>query len=182
MNKFEGLVYRTTVNWLGVVPLEDKPYTYLEIGALHGANVVSFCESYGIHKDTKVYVIDPFADYAEYREYEGQQEKNHEIFLKNTEKYKDKINIIRDYSHKILPELPDDFFHIAYIDGNHKADYVLEDAVMSFRKLKNGGWLIFDDADWLDDVRRAIDAFCYAFHERIQIYGEKNSQYFVKKI
>jgi hypothetical protein len=33
---------------------------------------------------------------------------------------------------------------IIYIDGNHGPEYVLEDADLSFRKLKNG-IMIFDD-------------------------------------
>jgi hypothetical protein len=182
MNKFEGVCYRTCTNWFDVIPMEDKPYTYLEIGALHGANVVSFCESYGIHKDTKVYVIDPFAEYLEYNEYKNKQQDNYQIFLKNIEPYKEKITFIKEYSHLTLPELPDNYFDLIYVDANHEALFVLEDMVMSFRKLKRFGIMIMDDSDWIDTVRRGIDAFLHAFDKKVKVLREQNSQMFIQKL
>jgi len=41
--------------------------------------------------------------------------------------------------------LPDEKFDMIYIDGDHNACGVLEDAVMAWRHLKKGGMLLFDD-------------------------------------
>jgi hypothetical protein len=58
---FEGTTFRLSSNWNSLVPLDykNKPIKYLEIGAYHGANVISVAESYGMHPDSKLYCIDP---------------------------------------------------------------------------------------------------------------------------
>jgi predicted O-methyltransferase YrrM len=95
-----------------------------------------------------------------------------------------KMVIFRNYSHKILPQLEDSFFDIIYIDGNHEPEYVLEDAVLSFRKLKVGGFLIFDDYIWgnPDETQRGIDMFLSGYHKRIEVLGLQHNQMFVKKL
>jgi predicted O-methyltransferase YrrM len=96
---------------------------------------------------------------------------------------KDKITVHRGYSNAEIIKLDDDFFDIIYIDGNHEPEYVLEDAVLSFRKLKKDGIMIFDDYGWggPDLTQRGIDAFMSGYHKRIQRLGERNSQVFIRK-
>ena len=76
-----------------------------------------------------------------------------------------------------------DFFDIIYIDGNHEPEYVLEDGVLSFRKLKVGRIMIFDDYEWggPDLTQRGIDAFLSGYHKRISVLGLIESQVFIKK-
>lgn len=97
---------------------------------------------------------------------------------------KDKIVIQRGFSNIEVPKFADDFFDMIYIDGNHEPDYVLEDAVLSFRKLKVGGVMIFDDYGWggPDETQRGIDGFLNGYHKRIKNLGELNSQVFVVKL
>jgi len=94
-----------------------------------------------------------------------------------------KITTIRGYSNIEVPKFEDDFFDIIYIDGNHEPEYVLEDAVLSFRKLKKGGIMVFDDYGWggPDLTQRGIDAFIRGYHKRIHVLGLKNTQVFVRK-
>lgn len=73
----------------------------------------------------------------------------------------------------------DKFFDIIYIDGNHEPEYVMEDAVLSFRKLKEGGIMIFDDYGW---TQRGIDGFMRGYYKKIQIIGEFCTQVFIKKL
>ena len=79
--------------------------------------------------------------------------------------------------------MEDNFFDIIYIDGNHEPEYVLEDAVLSFRKLKNNGIMIFDDYGWggPDLTQKGIDGFLSGYHKRITKLGEKQSQIFIRK-
>jgi predicted O-methyltransferase YrrM len=97
---------------------------------------------------------------------------------------KDKIIVNRGYSNVKILDYEDQFFDIIYIDGNHEPEYVLEDAVLSFRKLKVNGILIFDDYGWggPDLTKRGIDGFLNGYHKRIEILGELNTQVFIKKI
>ena len=50
-------------------------------------------------------------------------------------KFKDEFKMILQVCWR-QPKFKDEFFDIIYIDGNHEPEYVLEDAVLSFRKLK----------------------------------------------
>ena len=45
--------------------------------------------------------------------------------------------------------------------------------MLSFRKLKRGGFLVFDDYGWgsADLTQRGIDAFLAAYRDRIELVG-----------
>ena len=183
---FEGVSYRMSDCWLDIVPIPDHPIRYLEIGTFYGANLFSVGRSYASHPDSRMYCIDPWVDYEDYSEYKGRQESVYETFTRNLENsgQKEKITVVRGFSHTEIPKFEDDSFDIVYIDGNHEPEYVLEDAVLAVRKLKVGGYLIFDDYGWggPDLTQRGIDAFCSAYHTRISdIRPIANTQLFAKK-
>ena len=189
LNNFVGTQYRLADNWFDNVNLNnynDKPIKYLEIGAFYGANVLSVANTYGLHSESKLYCIDPWADYNEYPEYKNQQSSIYNSFISNVENsgVKDKIIITRGYSNVEIPKFEDEFFDLIYIDGNHEPEYVLEDAVLSFRKLKPNGIMIFDDYGWggPDLTQKGIDGFINGYHKRIEYLGEKATQIFIKKL
>ncbi len=190
---FQGLCWRLATEWADILsPAHMKqfhPFNYLEIGALHGANLISFYRTYGGQEENKndtYTIIDPFEDYGDYPEYQGEQQTNYNTFVHNIELAKlphDQIIFYRDYSHRILPTLVDDTYHIIYIDGNHMPHAVLEDAVLCWRKLLRGGLLIFDDYGWggPDCTQRGIDAFVHGYRDQIEKHFAYNGQYFIKK-
>jgi hypothetical protein len=190
--EFLGKWFRLPDEWKRFLDLNDyqsKPIRYLEIGVFCGANLFCVAESFGLHKDSQLHGIDPWIDYEEYPEYKNMQDGIFSIFCKNIENFpnRQKIKTYRDFSHKVLPHLEDNFYDIIYIDGNHEADYVMEDAVMSFRKLKVGGVLIFDDYGWggPDLTQRGIDAFMLGYRDRLEKIGEDGQgckQIFLKKL
>lgn len=186
---FTGEHYRLADNWKSLIDINnynDIPINYLEIGTFYGANLLSVADLYGGHNDSKLYCIDPWEDYEDYPEYKNQQHSIYKTFLDNIENSgaKDKIIINRGYSNIEIPKFQDDFFDIIYIDGNHEPEYVLEDAVLSFRKLKKNGIMIFDDYGWggPDLTKKGIDAFLNGYHKRIKVLGLKNTQVFITKI
>jgi hypothetical protein len=188
INNFEGIYYRLANNWFQNLNIDDYkniPIKYLEIGTFYGANLISVAKSYGLHNDSKLYCIDPWEDYEDYPEYKTEQPTIYNTFLKNIENsgYKNKIIVNRGYSNREVLKFEDDFFDIIYIDGNHEPEYVLEDAVLCFRKLKKNGIMIFDDYDWggPDLTQRGIDAFLHGFCKRITVLGLYNGQVFIKK-
>jgi len=183
---FEGCSYRMADCWFNSVPIPTHPIRYLEIGTFYGANLFSVGRSYAAHPESKMYCIDPWIDYADYPEYKHQQETVYDTFMRNLETsgQKEKITVIRGFSHTEIPKFEDDFFDIVYIDGNHEPEYVLEDAVLAFRKLKVGGYMIFDDYGWggPDLTQRGIDGFLSAYHKRISpSHPCINTQVFVTK-
>ena len=186
---FNGINYRLANNWLTTLDLneyKDRPIHYLEIGTFYGANLLTVDKTYAQHPDSKLYCIDPWEDYADYPEYKGEHTNIYDTFIDNVEnaEIKDKLTILRGYSNVKVPTLEDDFFDIIYIDGNHEPEYVLEDAVLSFRKLKKGGIMIFDDYGWggPDLTQRGIDGFLSGYHKRILNLGTVESQVFIKKL
>ena len=187
--EFQGTVIRLADAWYNFVDcneMSNKPIKYAEVGTFYGANLFSVANSYGSHKDSELYAIDPWIDYNEYPEYKNEQNKIYETFLNNLNSFKDnsKIKVKRGFSHEQLCLLPDNSFDIIYIDGNHEPEYVLEDAVLSFRKLKPNGYLIFDDYGWggPDLTQKGIDAFLNGYYKRIKFIGEAYSQVFLQKL
>lgn len=189
LSNFAGVQYRLANNWFSMININEynnKPINYLEIGTFYGANLISVAKSYGLHNDSKLYCIDPWEDYEEYPEYKNQQASIYNTFVINVENSgeKNKIVVNRGYSNAEILKFQDNFFDIIYIDGNHEPEYVLEDAVLSFRKLKKNGIMIFDDYGWggPDLTQRGIDGFLSGFHKRIVKLGTINSQVFIKKL
>ena len=183
---FKGVAYRLANNWFPyVTPDPNKPIRYAEVGAFYGANMVSVAETYGLHPESTLIAIDPWTDYVDYPEYKGEQMTIYNAFTQNMEDcgLKERVSVMRGYSHEVLPTLEDDSFDIIYIDGNHEPEYVLEDAVLAFRKLKVGGRLIFDDYGWggPDLTKRGIDGFLNGYRKRIIVLGQRESQVFVQK-
>lgn len=186
---FTGEKYRLADNWYQHIPLEEytnRPINYLEIGTFYGGNLLSVVQTYASHTYSKLFCIDPWVDYEDYPEYRGQQQHIFNSFLDNIERsgQKDKIIICRGYSNDVIPKLQDNFFDIIYIDGNHEPEYVLEDAVLSFRKLKKNGIMIFDDYGWggPELTQKGIDSFLSGYHKKIKFLGEHNTQIFIQKI
>lgn len=189
LNNFVGIKYRLADNWFNHIDInnyKDKKINYLEIGTFFGANILSVANTYGLHNDSRLYCIDPWEDYDDYNEYKNQVSIIYNYFIYNItySGIKDKIITKRGYSNIEIPKLQDEFFDIIYIDGNHEPEYVLEDAVLSFRKLKKNGIMIFDDYGWggPDLTKKGIDGFLSGYHKRIIYLGERESQVFIKKI
>jgi len=169
--------------WSLVIPIENKPINYLEIGTLHGRNLIKVANSYCNHPNSKLYCIDPWFDYDGYSEYKNQQETSWKIFNENidTAKIRNKVEIHRDLSENVVPTLPNDYFDIIFIDGNHETEYVYKDGVMSFDKLKSGGYMIFDDyfyvkSNW-PETRIGVNNFIETYKDKIEIITLANSFY-----
>lgn len=184
---YRGPVFRLANNWFSFIPVQnDTPTRYAEIGAHSGLNLISVAKTYGNHPDSKLVAIDPWIDYDEYPEYKGKQDTIYEDFCSNIEAagVSNKIEVRRGFSHNVLPTLEDNSLDIIFIDGNHEPEFVLEDAVLAFRKIRIGGYLIFDDYGWggPDLTKRGIDAFLGGYHKRIHILGMRDSQVFVRRL
>lgn len=85
-------------------------------------------------------------------------------FDENTGCYRDRIEKIVSRSVPALDKLGRDgrLFDLIYVDGAHGCDEVLADSILSWRLLKPGGILIWDDYGWhesADAPKAAIDAF-----------------------
>jgi len=187
LDNFNGTQYRIAHNWFSYVDLnnyKNRPINYLEVGVYYGANLLSVAKSYGSHKDSKLYCIDPWEDYEEYFEYKNKQNTIYDTFINNVENSgsKEKIIINRGYSTTEIPKFNDNFFDIIYVDANHEEQFVLQDAMLSFKKLKIGGIMIFDDYNdcWMG-TKKAINTFFNLYKNNITWLGYKDTQVFIRK-
>ena len=149
-------------------PFKGKPVNYLEIGAFEGRSVIWMLENILIHPESKVTAIDIFDGDIKERYYKN-------IKLSGRE-----VTTIENYSQLALRELPFYSFDIIYIDGSHAKKDVLEDAVLSWRLIKDGGILIFDDYRYAgcfteefgekkDFPKPAVDAFTQCFDDQFEV-------------
>lgn len=181
-----GEKYGDCENWKPFIPIINKDIKYLEIGVYYGHNFLSVLHTYCTDKNSELHAIDPYSN-EHYNHYSHLTNKGDEIynsFLTNVlnSGVDNKINIYRGYSFEKIPTLSDNYFDIIYIDGCHEPESVMEDAVLSFRKLKNDGYIIFDDYFWSEKTTKSIDSFISAYENRIKILGTNFGQMFIQKI
>ena len=134
--------------WKDVLIDLDTTYVinYIEIGSLHGGSLLHFHNTFGQH--VRSISIDPFSSCDNYIDYnEHEHEKNFEIYKINTEQLGNKNIHIRKPSFDVLPLLKDNFYDVVYVDGNYNLSNLLEDCVLSYRKLKPNGYLIINNID-----------------------------------
>ena len=149
---------------------------FLEIGVYEGMATVWLLENILTDKTSKITTIDTFT-----KNPDGLYER----FIDNIEPYKDKISVIKGESQTELRHIDEEFDFI-YIDGSHFAKDVLEDAVLSFRLLKTGGIMIFDDYDWNyypdqhKNPKLGIDAFLQVFEQQFRVL-HKSYQVVIEK-
>ena len=168
-------------------PFKGKPgVNYLEIGVFEGRSLIWMLENILTDPTARVTGVDIF-DQSTYNYKDN--------YFKNVEKSgaADKVTMIQDFSQVALRGLPLGSFDIIYIDGSHAKDDVLEDAVLSWRLLKEGGVLIFDDYTWaghsfnrtsvdpVESPKVAIDPFVQCFGEHLEVI-HNSRQLIVKKL
>jgi predicted O-methyltransferase YrrM len=151
----------------------------LEIGSFEGRSTVWLLENILTHETARIDCIDTFEGSVEHVQMGVNLDNLLGRFLSNTEPYASKVKCFKGRSQE---RLRNDFggayqnpYDFIYIDGSHKAADVLEDAVLSFRLLKVGGLIIFDDYMWngggpteFDNPRRGVEAFYYAYQNQLE--------------
>lgn len=127
----------------------------LEIGSFEGRSTVWLLENILTHPTARIDCVDTFEGSAEHVLMDLDLVGLLKRFLSNTEPYREKVSVFRGASQHVLRDGWRELgpYDVIYIDGSHKTADVLEDAVLSFRLLKVGGLMIFDDYAWNGAVR-----------------------------
>lgn len=125
------------------------PKTVIEIGLFEGNT--TFNLSYFLADNNPEYLhyaIDPFDESDDLPDSEIVRAKS--LFLENLNSYefKDNIEYMNEYSTPALISLLQRNVKadLIYIDGDHRASTVLDDLVLSFQLLKQGGIILCDDS------------------------------------
>jgi predicted O-methyltransferase YrrM len=161
-------------NW-GALFAEFKGHAVagLEVGTFEGKGAAWFLDTILTHPESRLTCIDTFEGSMEHSE----QEKNalYNRCASNLSPYPN-VTIVKGSSHDVLRTMTDRF-HFIYIDGDHRAKSVLEDAVLAFRLLHYGGLMMFDDYLWqdprwpspVDAPKLGIDAFLGVYSGRYSV-------------
>lgn len=93
----------------------------------------------------------------------------------------------KGFSWDILGKLTAESYHCIYIDGSHRAHHALQDGVLSWPLLREGGILIFDDYELpalygvgypkpgIDAFLTIFGEFCTLLHRGFQVILRKES-------
>lgn len=174
---FHGLCsYLAHLDWIHVIPVTDKPINYLEIGVLHGANLISVASSYAQHPKSQIHAIDSFCSYSAYKAHESGNYDNPDLitFKYNMKRFNFSFTLLRGYSHRVVCKLSQSYDMI-YVDGNPLENYVYNDMINAWRKLKNGGWMIVNTVHI-----RAIEEFTLSYLNGFRVPSFQ-SLYFIYK-
>lgn len=153
--------------------LRGKPnLNFLEIGSFEGRSAIWLLENILTHAESHLTCVDTWEGSVEHKGTNLDLATIESNFDHNIQAsgFSPKVTKMKAFSHAALRQLPFSSFDFIYIDGSHKASNVLEDVVLSWRLLKTGGIVIFDDYVWepqyseLESPKIAVDSFlrCYA--------------------
>jgi len=176
-----------TNNWFEITAIKNfekyvlplAPKNALEIGCYEGRATVWLLEN------TKAIltVIDTFEGSKEH----GDESTLFDRFSENVKPYVEMVDVLKGTSQdKLRLLIPEETYDFIYIDGAHYAMNALEDAVLAFPLLKQGGIMIFDDYTWgvgmpfYDIPAPGIDAFLTVYGNQIKVL-EQNSQVILLK-
>lgn len=169
-NAISGSIQRC---YSGGIP--DRPLIALEIGAFEGRGSLIIADMLCKHPDSKLICVDPWDDeyvtgFEKFKDLNGYFKGQFARFSENT-RANPKIRPIRGTSDAIVPTLtePIDF---AYIDGDHSPEQVYKDGCMTFEKLAPGGYMVFDDYEWVHNgvrCRDGVDRFTREYKDKIRV-------------
>jgi predicted O-methyltransferase YrrM len=150
---------------------------FLELGPFEGRATVWMLENILTAPSSKIVCVDTFEGSDEHKAMGVDTNNLFNNFKENTKQYQDKIILTQGRSQEVIRKefYRPDLFDFIYIDASHRAPDVLEDAVLSFRLLKKGGVMIFDDYEWkynndpIESPRLAIDAFLSIFAKEYKL-------------
>ena len=148
-------------------------FQVVEIGSFQGMSACWLLDNILTHPTAKITCIDLYFQ---------------EHFKGNIAKTKaaERVISLEGYSQELLVTLAAEFYDISYVDGCHKPTSALQDAILSWRLVKVGGLMIFDDYEFTfpdspeDDTKIGIDVFLEMFGSQLEIV-HKGYQLIVRK-
>jgi tetratricopeptide (TPR) repeat protein len=148
-------------------------FQVVEIGSFQGMSACWLLDNILTHPTAKITCIDLYFQ---------------EHFKGNIAKtgVADQVIALEGYSQDLLVNLTSEYYDLAYVDGCHKPTSALQDAILSWRLVKLGGLMIFDDYEFTfpdspeQDTKIGINVFLEMFASQLEVV-HKGYQLIVKK-
>lgn len=189
-NWFDGIKASTNFENMLAEYRDKDNLLFLEIGSFTGDSAVYMLENILTSNSSRLVCVDTWAGSLEHA---GELKEKftmgavEEKFDKRIEPFKHKVNKNKATSQEWLLNNRSQSFDFIYIDGDHTANTVLSDAVLSWDLLKVGGIMAFNDYEWTHPdgdafaPRVAIDSFLNVFNPYIEILN-RGWQIWIRKI
>lgn len=145
---------------------QTHPQVCVEIGVFGGSSIYPTAKALSYRQSGVVYAIDPWSNEECTQGYElgdpnyewwskVDLEKIYSRFLAMLTKYNlnNYCTVMRMTSIDACHHFLDDSIDILHIDGNHSEDSALQDAQLFLPKVKRGGFIWFDDANWTSTTK-----------------------------
>ena len=167
------------------------PIQALEIGSWQGGSATWMLDKIISRRGGQLTCIDPFEGSSEHvgiMSSLGNTLEN--IFDENIARtgHGNLLRKLVGYGQDILPRLAGEKFDFIYIDGAHEAKFVIQDAVLCWGLLKQGGYMLFDDLNFFlfmdhpeQNTARATDFFLSVMAEDLEVL-ESQGQLFVRRV
>lgn len=131
-----------------------------------------------------LYCIDPWITYDNYEVTLGRNKKGKDFnrlyeAAKNTLKEFNNVKIIKEFSSNAVLKFDDYSLDFVFIDGNHAYEYVLQDIMMWYTKIKNGG--IISGHDYGKERFGVTEAVNEFFGKNNIKVGNKNTVWYCQK-
>jgi predicted O-methyltransferase YrrM len=185
--------------WDILIP-QVNPSRVLEVGSYEGASTCYLIDRLSSTGELSIHCVDTWGGGIEHQSID--MEEVEKRFIANTriaiDNAKHTVNLTthRGYSDIELSKLISNgfcnTFDFIYVDGSHQAPDVICDAILSFKLLKVGGVIAFDDYLWaenptptIDPLRcpkSAIDAFTNLYCRKVKIIQAMIGQLYVQKV
>ncbi len=119
-----------------------------EIGSYHGRSTIALALGLRAGGGGRVFAIDPQAN----------EPDQNDRFLANIARtgVADLVEPIRAFSHEARDRFRDGSVDVLFVDGPHKYGSVVQDISEWTSALKEGSTIAFNDAFWIQGVRKAI--------------------------
>ena len=180
------------------------PSRVLEIGSFEGASACFLVDEIASNRPLELHCIDTWEGGIEHSEGRSAAtdmpsvqlrfDRNIQI-AKSHAVHRLDLHVHKSYSDialaRLLTQGKAGYFDFIYVDGSHTAPDVLTDAVLSFKLLKKGGVICFDDYYWsepdlreIDPIRCpkiSVDAFTNIFCRQLKVIMGGGTQVFCRK-
>ena len=156
----------------------NKELVGAEIGVDLGRNAKTMLSILPINK---LYLIDPYSYYDEYKNIYNTQDDYNKCETKAREllkSFNNKIEFIKSFSEDAKDSIPDNLDFV-YIDGNHNYSFVKKDIELYWSKVKDGGVLGGHDfnANHFDVVRAVLE---FTDKNNLELMGQSNDWWVIK--
>lgn len=141
--------------------LEVRPKICVEIGVFGGSSIYPTACALSFTNGGIVYAIDPWSTEECLKGYTpGDPNYNWWGMIDQEKIYQDFLNMLRHFrvanyckamrsnAAMALSTFADNSIDILHVDGNHTEDSAFKDVTMYLPKVKKGGYIWFDDANW----------------------------------